>query len=342
VNFCPNGYVDEYYKATATNLSPDTTVCRCKCPTLNCLVGCPNGYVIDKYGCKTCECIKPCDIKVQCDLYCKYGHVLDANGCPTCKCIDICPAIACLATEAVNCLYGTNDERGCPTCKCAPCPLVLCARYCLFGYKLDNKTGCQTCECKPAPDCKFGTNSADIAQICPLDCTKGLNVVDGCPTCTCSPKDPCDCGTFVDVKPILCPDGKSEIIVTKVCARNSDDKCDWVRTKCPFGFTVVVPAGKTLTDTDLAVIKAKLGVTDIDFSITKETQTNGDTKYTIWVKQESLPPNKSVGDVNTDIDNTVKTNGGASFVLSDGTPGTSFAVHVIVPMFGVLLAMLFF
>jgi hypothetical protein len=345
-NYCPLGYVDAYFSATATTVNAET--CKCRCDTSVTCGPCPDGYVIDIYGCKTCKCIEkyptPICPKIACSIFCKYGHVIE-NGCPICKCNPtpnctepVCPALA-------NCIYGTVEENGCKTCKCLPCPEVKCALYCPFGYARDDKTGCPTCQCNPNPKCLVASTATDIAAICPLDCaTTGFYFdKDHCPQCNCNPVKPCECPTFVAEKPILCKDGRTESVITNVCARSDANVCYYVRTSCPYGFTVELPKGSVLTDADIAKIKAVVGVTDSDIVIEKQASTDP-VKYIIWVKKEGLPPTKSATDVNSQIGTTVKEDhsGAEAFIFSDGsTPDTGFGYN-LVPMVGLFLAVLFF
>ncbi|XP_065313995.1 BPTI/Kunitz domain-containing protein 4-like [Gordionus sp. m RMFG-2023] len=71
------------------------------CP-ITCFRYCPNGYVLDKFGCPTyCPiiCFRPCP----------KGYVLDWSGCPT-----YCPIICFW-----HCPKGyVLDWFGSPTCKC--------------------------------------------------------------------------------------------------------------------------------------------------------------------------------------------------------------------------------
>jgi hypothetical protein len=186
-----------------------------------------------------------------------------------------------------------------------------------------------------------------MASICPLKCenTGYYTDNDGCPQCTCNDVKPCECGPFpTEQKPILCPDGKTEVKLINICRASDANVCSFIRTECPFGFDVTVPKGATLTEADLAKIKAELGVTVIVVTKSETPTADGGTKYTLWIAQTQLPEGTKVADVNTKIDTSVKSTnpGSASFIVSDGsTPTQSFAIN-LVPLFGLFLAVLFF
>jgi hypothetical protein len=346
INYCQFGYADSYFTATASTTNADT--CKCNCDTSKvCTENCVDGYVVDAYGCKTCECIRkyPTCPKIACDIYCKYGHVLE-NGCPVCKCND--PPVCIEQVCSGNCIYGIVEENGCKTCKCEPCPQVKCALECKYGFARDLKTGCPTCDCNPAPICT-GATSSDIANICNLKCDNTGIYYDkeGCPHCTCNEVKPCECGPFpTDQVPVLCEDKVTEIKLLNECIRTADNLCYYKKTSCPYGFTVIIKAGSTFTETDKAKILTQLGVTANDVTFTKTVDTtSGDIKIIIWVKKDSLPEGKTAGDVNNEIDATVKLSSptSQSMILSDGSvvEAKSFAIN-LVPLFGLFLAVLFF
>jgi hypothetical protein len=342
-NICPYGH--DF--STSTSATADAaagvafagTSCRCQCPQVLCFAACPNGYVYDKYGCQTCECVPKYDKcpEVMCALYCEKGYVLDANGCPTCKCIDvtICPAVACLFD--ITCLYGTQiDERGCPTCKCEPCPAVKCARYCEYGYRNDPKTGCPTCECNEKLICPY--TAQDV--FCPLKCANGFVSVNGCPTCGCNDQKPCECGPTPIDSAILCPDRITYQKYLDICARTDDNKCYYVQTKCPIGISVTTT--KPLTEDDLIAIRIKLGATNAgDVTWEKQTNSDGTFTYTVWVKKEGIPEGRTADDVNNDVGTKARESdpNAASYVLSDGTP-QGFG-HIVLPCFLGLLSLIF-
>jgi hypothetical protein len=273
-----------------------------------------------------------------CDLYCEKGYDLDANGCPTCKCIDdtICPALACLFD--VPCRYGTQkDARGCPSCQCEPCPLVLCARYCEFGYRNDPNTGCSTCECNEKPNCLY--TASDI--FCPLKCANGFVEENGCPTCRCNDEKPCECGPTPTDPPILCPDRATYQKYLDICARTVDNKCYYLLTRCPIGISVTTT--KPLSEDDITAIRLKLGATNTD-DITYEKKQNADGTYTytVWVNRDGIPEGKTVDDVNNDVGSKARESdpNAVSFVLSDGTPQKGFG-HIVLPCFLGLLSLIF-
>jgi len=243
---------------------------------------------------------------------------------------------------------GIVEENGCKTCKCEPCPQVKCALECKYGFARDLKTGCPTCDCNPAPICT-GATSSDIANICNLKCDNTGIYYDkeGCPHCTCNEVKPCECGPFpTDQVPVLCEDKVTEIKLLNECIRTADNLCYYKKTSCPYGFTVIIKAGSTFTETDKAKILTQLGVTANDVTFTKTVDTtSGDIKIIIWVKKDSLPEGKTAGDVNNEIDATVKLSSptSQSMILSDGSvvEAKSFAIN-LVPLFGLFLAVLFF
>ncbi|XP_025091567.1 antistasin-like [Pomacea canaliculata] len=122
----------------------------------------------------------------QCKIFCEYGFVLDSYGCPTCQCKQRpdCPFLKC---PAIDCPYGRLEENGCPTCRCKPrvvdpppgkhCPPV-CLIFCPYGNVLDSN-GCPICKCRDRPVCP--------PVRCPRPCTNGYVTKNGCQTCTCLP-----------------------------------------------------------------------------------------------------------------------------------------------------------
>jgi hypothetical protein len=278
---------------------------------------------------------------VTCDLACKV-YAVDANGCRKCECEQpqICPAIACIADSL--CAYGTSrDANGCPDCnRCEPCPLIKCARFCEFGYQYDPKTGCQTCLCNEKPICPLGV---DTSAICNLKCEKGIVYENGCPTCRCNEVEPCKC----DVKPTtearLCPDGVTQTRYTDVCQRDANNVCSFVQTKCPYGITITVKG--TLTEDDIAAIKAKAGVTNSDdLRVEKVDNGDGTTTYKFWFAQEGVESGKTASDISKDVTDGSKERdpNAVAYVISDGTVnGKSFA-NILVPVFSFFFLMLLF
>nr|XP_022339058.1 BPTI/Kunitz domain-containing protein 4-like [Crassostrea virginica] len=51
-----------------------------------CAIFCPNGNVLDKFGCPTCRCKPPICPLVLCARPCPNGVIVDKNGCSTCRC----------------------------------------------------------------------------------------------------------------------------------------------------------------------------------------------------------------------------------------------------------------
>jgi len=306
---------------------------------LNCLKDCPNGNVFDQYGCKTCDCIPDYTIcsQVVCSLACAYGYVKDDKGCPTCTCVEKPTCLPPLCATA--CAYGAAaDVYGCPTCDCKPCPAVECQRGCLYGYKKSITNGCEYCDCNPAPVCT-DTNAA-VGTACPLKCTNGLVVENGCTYCKCNPETPCKCGTVPTDAPKPCADGVSFQKYTGVCLISDANVCTLELTKCPIGISITVATA--LTDADIAAIKAKLGITnDADITVTQKT-VDGKIVYTVWVNQAGIPA-KTATQVNSDVKDGATPNhsDAVSYVLSDGTPSTSFA-NVVAPFIGLFILVLFF
>ncbi|PVD32867.1 hypothetical protein C0Q70_08314 [Pomacea canaliculata] len=171
-------------------------LCQCRngpvCPQLTCYNQCPYGFIY-RNGCQTCECnvaliLKPPthECPPQCKIFCEYGFVLDSYGCPTCQCKQRpdCPFLKC---PAIDCPYGRLEENGCPTCRCKPrvvdpppgkhCPPV-CLIFCPYGNVLDSN-GCPICKCRDRPVCP--------PVRCPRPCTNGYVTKNGCQTCTCLP-----------------------------------------------------------------------------------------------------------------------------------------------------------
>jgi len=191
-------------------------------------------------------------------------------------------------------------------------------------------TGCPICDCNPDPVCQ--TLSSLVKTECPLDCEKGLITNTGCTECKCNPVEPCKCGPQPTDRPVLCPDGVTFQKNTGIC----NDKCEWVLSRCPIGISVTL--SKPLTEDEIMAIKAKIGITNADdVTFTKVDNNDGTVTYTMWVKKEGIPAGKSADDVNNDVSSESKKSdpNAASYVLSDGTPMTSFG-FVLAPLFGLL------
>jgi len=346
LNYCPFGYdfsakpIDATASASSGIVNTD---CRCNCPVPLCFKACDNGYVYDKFGCQTCECVIKYDQcpEVKCDLACKV-YAVDANGCRKCECAQpqICPAIACVADSI--CAYGTSrDASGCPECnKCEPCPLVKCDRYCQYGFQYDPKTGCQTCLCNEKPFCPLGV---DAAAVCNLKCDKGIVYDNGCPTCRCNEVEPCSCTVKPTTEARLCPDGVTQTRYTDVCQRDANNVCSFVQTKCPYGITITVKG--TLTEADLAAIKAKAGVTNPDdLRVEKIDNGDGTTTYKFWFAQEGVESGKTASDVSKDVTDGSKERdpNAVAYVISDGTVNPKSFANILVPVLGFFFLMLLF
>ncbi|ESO98053.1 hypothetical protein LOTGIDRAFT_239125 [Lottia gigantea] len=196
-------------------------------------VDCPPGRYCCPDGCgKKCKNLVCPPV---CAIYCPNGNVLDKNGCPTCQC-KVCPPVCAIYCPNGNVL----DKNGCPTCQCKACPNVLCYMYCEYGFER-NEDGCEICKCKDTP-CKYGAtpirNSVNELVKCKVgkygcpkkntECTATNNAVNDvcCPTCS----------------PVLCKlyckhgfkEGKDGC---EICACR---ECDPVRCKiyCKYGYKV--------------------------------------------------------------------------------------------------------
>ncbi|RZC55896.1 hypothetical protein C5167_014747 [Papaver somniferum] len=57
-----------------------------KCvPPKHCRLICPNGFIKDNDGCKTCTCSPECP-RIRCRMYCP-EYLKDENLCETCECV---------------------------------------------------------------------------------------------------------------------------------------------------------------------------------------------------------------------------------------------------------------
>jgi len=335
-NFCENGY--EYADSSNTGVVD----CKCKCIQKPC-EPCEGGFKTDTYGCPTCDCIPVYNgcLKVPCNQSCEYGVVYEGN-CPKCECNvkPPCPAVLCAENK---CVYGTsvNALTKCPTCDCIPCKPVECPRYCEFGFgKVTGGDGCSICICNEKPVCS-NTGSA----VCPLDCgTLGLTTVNGCPDCQsgCNKVEPCQCPSVPVEEPKLCSDGVSYPKYTGDCKRTTDNKCYLVRIECPI--VIIATLKGTLTEAQFAEIKANNGITnDLDVTTTKETNADGTTKYTFFIKKEGLATGKTAEEVNKEVETQAKKvdDNAVSFVLQENanTPGNFGSL--LVPLFCLLAFILF-
>jgi len=217
----------------------------------------------------------------------------------------------------------------------------LCTRYCEFGFvKYDN--GCPGCDCNKAPVCPAGTANTVATLACPLDCVNGLSTVDGCIGCKCNEVQPCKCDPIPTDAPRPCMDKVSFAKYTGECKRTADNKCYNVFIDCPIGFEVNIKG--SLTDAQITEIKAKIGITNSDdVTITKTTNTDGTTKYIIWVKKDGLPEGKSATDVNNEVEAKAKETdpNAVSFVIQENTNTPGNFGSLLVPLFG-LLSFIFF
>jgi len=351
VNQCPNGYDFSTTASGSTNSGATTstnaavsTVCKCLCPPVSCLVDCADGYVIDAYGCQTCQCVPVYTncTKLPCAVACPLGYAADATGCPTCQCIPpptICPDIEC----TIDCVYGqmADPTTNCPSCNCNPCPAVLCTRYCEYGFATAATSGCPTCTCNTAPACPpvlataSGVALNSTAIVCPLACQYGTASTNGCPTCTCLSAPPCTCKAVPTTSPVLCPDGVTYQKTTNVCATSADNVCSWVVTECPIGISLTLSTGVTLTTSTITAIEANIGITNsADVTITQTTNSDGTTTYKIWVQKEGLPSNTTSSQVNNAVSTQAKQSdpNAQSYIISS-TPNPSSFAMIIVPYF---------
>ncbi len=117
---------------------------------------CPEGPVFS-------GCVEPRPVcaAIACANTCEFGFVSDREGCGTCECIPeppppppTCSGVTC----TLYCEFGfAADEQGCEICTCNPppppppmCEPVLCELYCEYGFAV-NEAGCEICSCNSAP-----------------------------------------------------------------------------------------------------------------------------------------------------------------------------------------------
>lgn len=108
-------------------------------------LSCENGFALDTFGCRTCQCLDvQCPGTEMCPP-CASGYRVDENGCETCRCVK-CPSM-----ESCHkfCPYGYQRGRNnCIRCRCEKCPpLERCSKQCVHGRETNDR-GCQICKCK--------------------------------------------------------------------------------------------------------------------------------------------------------------------------------------------------
>ncbi|XP_065843026.1 uncharacterized protein [Oscarella lobularis] len=109
------------------------------CPLRKC-VPCKNGYVVDRLGCRTCECRPNSCRGVNCPmLTCEHQVTRPGDCCPTC--------------------IGRADN--------VICPHHLCNSFCANGFEMD-VNGCPTCNCKPE-ECTSKNSCEKVSGDCELD-----------------------------------------------------------------------------------------------------------------------------------------------------------------------------
>ncbi len=189
------------------------------CPTIACLVACPNGNTTDPTtGCSTCAC-KPQPIcpALPCQ-HCLNGYVVDpATGCSTCTCLP--------------------DPNACAPTDCGPQPLEPVTLFCpATGVPSGGPAppmgatapiappppGPYTCEQTSSGKCLWHKSTCYVCApiTCKIACANGLKAgADGCPTCACNPTNPTPndtaCASFAD---------------RASCATNS--LCTWLQPGC--------------------------------------------------------------------------------------------------------------
>jgi len=328
------------------------STCKCEaCPAIKCAdLGCTTSYSKDPItGCPTCGCLPDPTVckPIACDLACKSYKVDPVTGCKLCACADpiFCPAVLCAEPA---CTYGTlttDFSSGCPGCpRCSPCPKISCSLVCdpNYGFEIDPITNCEICSCRKEPICKDPATvsvTSSITFACDLDC-KYFKIVDGCKTCVCA-EPVCTCG---DKKsdPITCPD-KTTISDYSICNRSDPNLCYWTRNPCPIGIVVVMKDGTFAAD-DLQkfLIDYRVSATDVKISdavINKD----GKQEITLWVKKETIPSEKTAGDVALDVEKSIKADGtkdSYAFVLSENTNAPSSSSTLIISILALLLLVL--
>lgn len=149
------------------------------CPQVLCSTRCEFGYVYDKHGCQTCDCVNP-------------PICLDGSRPSLCKqspCLiqgTMCPeASRCVDDYCGGCNAHFYDSKGNEICQ--NCSQILCDIYCEFGHVLDEQ-GCKTCRCKDPPKCPDGSQPVNcFADPCleqPTKCPDAIRCVsDYCGGC---------------------------------------------------------------------------------------------------------------------------------------------------------------
>ena len=178
------------------------------------------------------ECPTTCK-PLACKLACAFGLVKDTQGCDTCACAPgpICKVAECGPPPPVApCPGGKGPgmscERNASTSKCnwnigqcAQCAAPVCAIFCEFGNKLDDK-GCATCACNPAPVCTdklCGPGPKVPTQLCEDGSSAGP---------VCGPDSKGGCGWQITLCPAACGDARN----LQTCELNS--KCQWLEPGC--------------------------------------------------------------------------------------------------------------
>merc|ERR1719285_1318724 len=169
-----NMSVEEY-----CDLNPATAGCRfVKCPPLSCRMLCEHGYVQDKNGCDTCECITD-EVEV-----CPERCISWYDGCNECKCEDgeatFCTEKGCSLMEEAYCMKYEEEEEVCPegcktwhdgcnNCGCEGGEVTFCT---LMG-----------CSFKGDPYCaEYHEPDQGEVEHCPEGCKTWY---DGCNMCNC-------------------------------------------------------------------------------------------------------------------------------------------------------------
>merc|ERR1719285_162093 len=169
-----NMSVEEY-----CDLNPATVGCRfVKCPPLSCRMLCEHGYVQDKNGCDTCECITN-EVEV-----CPERCISWYDGCNECKCesgeATFCTEKGCSLMEEAYCMKYEEEVEVCP-------------EGCKTWYDGCNNCGCEGgevtfctlmgCSFKGDPYCaEYHEPDQGENEHCPEGCKTWY---DGCNMCNC-------------------------------------------------------------------------------------------------------------------------------------------------------------
>ncbi|KAF5294978.1 hypothetical protein FQR65_LT10621 [Abscondita terminalis] len=175
-----------------------------KCPS-----SCLYGNKLNERGCKTCECINPCEFhKCLSDEYCVADPVpcrFDIVCGVRYKCVKICPAFEC----KLYCKYGYElDSNNCPICKCKnPCQNVTCPK---FHYCAVREIFCAKEPCpEPKPYCK---SYCDDRALLLKD--KSPVICDKCDVKSCEPNYVCT--TIDELKLSICCEDLYPIAVERL------------------------------------------------------------------------------------------------------------------------------